>query len=119
MADAVTNDPRVHARGRQAVTKRRLLERHLLPIRRKAGREHSRPGARDVLQLDTAGLKGLIYNLKQLALLWVHPHSFNRRDVEQIRVELIQIAIEEVPAQHAETSWSVVVFMEVSVNVEP
>lgn len=57
-------------------------------------------------------------DLEKLPLLGVHPHGLDRGDIEETRVEILEVVIDEITPENREAAWSVPVLVVMCVNIE-
>jgi hypothetical protein len=118
VADTVTDDTRVDTGGGVAVSEVWFLEGHLLVVRGETTGKDGSGGAGDLLERDTGRLESLVDDFEQLSLLRVHPHGLNGGDTEHGGVKVLQVALQEVTTKNVEATWTLVVRVEVTIDIE-
>ena len=112
MIDSIADDTRVDTSRCIAMSEIRLFERHFMEVGGKAPGEASGIASINRLQRLASRLKRFVADFQELSLLGIHRHGLDWRDAEQCRIELLEIALEEVTPEDIETAWAIVVGME-------
>lgn len=118
VADTVTNDTRVDTGGGIAVTEIGFLEGHFLVVRGETTCKDSSGGTRNGLERNTGKLESLVNDFEQLSPSGSHPQGLDGGNTEHVRVEVLQVALQEVSTENIEVTRTLIVRVEVTIDVE-